>query len=282
MATSNDSNTEEEDVGTLIYRESQLRKAAEAAAAAAADCKLQTSSASTHQRTSTRKRSPVANQGTESLSRPQRKNTSKRKRKDSLGGNQPRKKVAKKQYRYECSADGCSNIVVKGGLCVKHGAKRKRQRYECSIDGCTNHALKGGVCIRHGAKVKRCSSEGCTNYVVKGGVCIRHGAKIKRCSSEGCTNNAVKGGLCRRHGAKKKLCSSGGCTNQVKRGGLCRRHGAYRITQDESTAFGSEFDTINAAQTLPNQRALRATVRREEENSVPKEVIALCQEIVEV
>jgi hypothetical protein len=39
--------------------------------------------------------------------------------------------------------------------------KKKRRRYECSADGCTHRAVKGGVCIRHGAKVKiyLCSSE---------------------------------------------------------------------------------------------------------------------------
>ena len=36
--------------------------------------------------------------------------------------------------------------------------------------------MKGGVCIRHGAKVKRCSSEGCTNQAQNGGVCKRDGA----------------------------------------------------------------------------------------------------------
>ena len=39
---------------------------------------------------------------------------------------------------------GCTNnIVVKGGVCVRHGTKTKR----CSVDGCTNVAKKGGVCI---------------------------------------------------------------------------------------------------------------------------------------
>ena len=68
----------------------------------------------------------------------------------------------------------------------------------------------------------------------------------------------------------------------VVKGGVCKRHGAYRNTQDESTAFGSELEMTNAAQTLPNQRTLRAAVRGHEENSVPKEVIAFCREIVEV
>ena len=245
MATTNESAVEEEeDVGALIYRESQLRKAEKAVAAVAAESKLlQTSTASAHSRTSIRRRPPVTNLGTESLPILQRKKASKMKRGVSIAEDPPRKKVAKKKYRYECSADGCT-IVVRGGVCKRHGAAVKR--YECSVDGCTNR-------------------------VVQGGVCVRHGAKIKLCSCVGCTNGAVKGGVCMRHGAKKKQCRIDGCKNIAKKGGVCKRHGAYRNTQDESTAFGSEFDTTNAAQTLPNQRALRANVRG---HSVPNEVIA--------
>jgi hypothetical protein len=64
-------------------------------------------------------------------------------------------------------------------VCIKHGAKRKR----CSREGCTNQVIKGGVCVRHGAK-KQCRYEGCSDHIVKGGVCMRHGAtpKIKLCS----------------------------------------------------------------------------------------------------
>jgi hypothetical protein len=49
--------------------------------------------------------------------------------------------VTKKQ----CSFEGCTNKVVKGGVCVTHGAKKKR----CSFDGCTSNARKGGVCKKH-------------------------------------------------------------------------------------------------------------------------------------
>jgi len=48
-----------------------------------------------------------------------------------------------------------------------HGAKMKT----CSHEGCTNWLVKGGFCTRHGAKRKTC-----TNNVRKGGVCIKHGA----------------------------------------------------------------------------------------------------------
>jgi hypothetical protein len=49
------------------------------------------------------------------------------------------------------------------------------------IEGCTNQVVKGGVCWTHGAKVstrKQCSYEGCTKYVRKGGLCWTHGAKV--------------------------------------------------------------------------------------------------------
>eukprot|EP00984_Skeletonema_dohrnii_P036404 scaffold37333_cov155-Skeletonema_dohrnii-CCMP3373.AAC.1 len=112
---------EDDDVGALIYREIQLRKA-EAAAAAAESKK--TSTASTHHRTLTRKRLPVTNQGEESLPRPQRRVATKgRKRDASLDQDQPKEKVAKKRQRYECSADGCMNQAKKGGVCIRHGAK---------------------------------------------------------------------------------------------------------------------------------------------------------------
>ena len=84
---------------------------------------------------------------------------------------------------------------------MRHGAKVKIKR--CCSDGCTNQVVNGGVCRRHGAKVKLCRSEGCTNGAVKGGVCRKHGAKVKLCSHEGCTNQVRKGGVCVRHGANR-------------------------------------------------------------------------------
>ena len=105
-----------------------------------------------------------------------------------------------------------ANRVVTGGLCETDGKKRKQYRYTCTHDGCTNQAKKGGVCTTHGAKRKTCNRDGCSNQALKGGVCWRHGAKVtltkkakrKTCSHEGCTNQAKKRGLCCRHGAYKK------------------------------------------------------------------------------
>ena len=46
---------------------------------------------------------------------------------------------------------------------AKHGTKVNK----CSMEGCTNQLVKRGVCKKHGAKVKhkQCSSEGCTSNV---------------------------------------------------------------------------------------------------------------------
>ena len=89
------------------------------------------------------------------------------------------------------------NDLIYCALMAVHWSKGKL----CSSEGCTNVALKGGVCMRHGAKLKLCSSEGCTNVALKWGVCIRHGAKVKLCSIQGCINRRVRNGVCRRHGA---------------------------------------------------------------------------------
>ena len=205
-----DCGEDEEDYGKLIYNEYMLRR--RIAAEAAADTSTaqmpneKASTASTRVRKSTRKRTHV--ELDEQCPDSQRKRSAKRKRESSLKSKGRGREVAKKQYRSQCSAVGCTNQVINSGVCIRHGAKVKK----CSTDGCTNIAQNKGVCKRHGAKVKLCGVEGCTNSVQNGGKCKRHGAKVKLCSIGGCTNQAVNGGVCNRHGAKKKHCSSEGCT----------------------------------------------------------------------
>mmetsp|Transcript_14646 Transcript_14646/g.30044 ORF Transcript_14646/g.30044 Transcript_14646/m.30044 type:complete len:184 (+) Transcript_14646:162-713(+) len=162
---------EDDDIGVLIYREFQLRKA-EAAAAA----ERKTKSTASTRRTSSRKRLPI---------------------------NMMR--VVKNQYYLVHNATVLqrqqaneSNHWMKMGP-EKIWPKRKERALLL-----INQVIQGGVCTRHGAKVKRCSSKGCTNKAVKGGVCVKHGAKVKRCNKEGCTNQAIQGGVCVRHGAKVK------------------------------------------------------------------------------
>ncbi len=275
---------DEEDYGALIYRESQLRKAEAAAAAAVAavarDAKKKkkglTADVSSTRRhaTSTRKTSRPAGVNEPSVTNSRSKVTSKRKRVDSPTHKeeQATKKVVRKKYtnRKICTADGCTNVAKKGGVCVKHGASWTKKL--CNNEGCTNGAVEGGVCMKHGAKIKQCNSEGCTNYAQNGGVCIKHGAKVKRCSNEGCTKYAVKGGVCVKHGARvnRKRCSIGRCTKYAQKGGVCRRHGSYRT--DASTAltscFGSEFEKTTA--TLPSRHNPVASI---DQSILPEEVV---------
>ena len=87
-----------------------------------------------------------------------------------------------------------------------------------------------------------------------------------------------------KHGAKKKRCSREGCTNYAMRRGVCWRHGAYRNTNnDESTAFGSEFEQTTVARSKSNEHATGSPIIGQGvARDVPGEVTILCQEIVEV
>ena len=180
--------SEEEDLAVLIYKSSKTAKARAAAAAVKEKGRMKASSMG--RQTSTQKRSFADQDDEASMDRP---------------GKKTAKQGAKKKKR--CSSKGCTNQVVQGGVCRRHGAKVKL----CKSRGCQNISIQGEVCIRHGAKRKLCSSAECTNRSLKGGVCRRHGAELKLCSSEGCTNIVIKGGVCVKHGAKKKTCSIEGC-----------------------------------------------------------------------
>ena len=147
----------------------------------------------------------------------------------------------KKRKRGKCTHPTCTNDVVQGEVCFKHGAKVKATK-KCTHPTCTNDAVQGGVCIRHGAKrkaTKKCTHPTCTRNAVQGGVCFRHGAKKRKrakCTHPTCTRNAVQGGVCVRHGAKvtRKKCTHPTCTRNAVQGGVCIKHGA-KVTRKKCT-----------------------------------------------
>jgi len=108
--------------------------------------------------------------------------------------------VNTKAKRRQCKHDGCTNIVVNKGVCIRHGAQR-RKRQTCGHDGCSNFVQKGGVCWRHYGARRPCGHNGCSNFVLRGGVCRKHGAKnnAKLCMIDGCTKYAVEEGCCVGH-----------------------------------------------------------------------------------
>ncbi|CAK4093253.1 unnamed protein product, partial [Aphanomyces euteiches] len=40
--------------------------------------------------------------------------------------------------------EGCTNVALQRGRCVRHGGRR-----QCLVTGCQTHARKGGYCCRH-------------------------------------------------------------------------------------------------------------------------------------
>mmetsp|Transcript_4748 Transcript_4748/g.9900 ORF Transcript_4748/g.9900 Transcript_4748/m.9900 type:complete len:740 (+) Transcript_4748:128-2347(+) len=113
---------------------------------------------------------------------------------------------ASKRVRRKCTAPGCMNRVVQGGLCISHGAKRKT----CKHPGCTKNVKKAGLCSTHGPARKRCVHPGCPKVAVQGGRCIAHGAKKKLCSVEECTKQSILSGMCKKHHDQSKLLNQDG------------------------------------------------------------------------
>ena len=109
-----------------------------------------------------------------------------------------------KRVRRKCTAPGCDNRVVQGGVCVTHGAKRKL----CQAPGCSKAVKLAGFCSTHGPSRKKCdyvdpsSGSACARVAVQGGRCLSHGARRRFCAFPGkkvCTKNAVAGGYCKKH-----------------------------------------------------------------------------------
>ena len=193
------SDDSDEELGAYIYRTSHTAKLLREKAAAARNNELATNN------TRSKRKSPhEVEENTSVLS-------------------EPKHRVKRKRKIYICINEGCTNQIVKGGVCWKHGARKKTCKNTCKHNGCNKYVQKKGVCIRHGATLTRyiCSYEGCTNISVLRGVCMRHGTKQKKktcsgakrniCSFEGCTSLARKEGVCLWHGKEwRSLCKARG------------------------------------------------------------------------
>ena len=118
-------------MAVLIYKSSKTAKAR--AAAAAAEEEEQMNASSTGRQTSTRKRSLV-NQGDDtSMDRPGKKRAARRKQKPSRNNQTVERKPDWRKYAKMCSAEGCSNLAKKGGVCRKHGATSQHAAVEDAL-----------------------------------------------------------------------------------------------------------------------------------------------------
>ena len=129
----------------------------------------------------------------------------------------------KKYEKQLCNNPECTNIAVKGGVCVRYGEKvKKYEKKHCRNIGYANIALRGGVCWRHGAKylIKKyeCSTkELTTNVAQKEGVCNKQRAEVKLCSFNGCTTNVrIVEGFCKLHSIA--IYNLPNCTNKAQIG----------------------------------------------------------------
>ena len=83
-----------------------------------------------------------------------------------------------KRYRKECSVDGCSNMVMVRGMCIRHDreyrasadsagrseeTKKRKPPRDRSVDDYSVKTKKARKSLTGGRK--RCSVEGCTNLV---------------------------------------------------------------------------------------------------------------------
>jgi hypothetical protein len=134
----------------------------------------------------------------------------------------PKAKTGRKRVRKNrtppCQVDGCKNIAVSRGCCVRHGGGSR-----CKIEGCPNRAKLYKLCFQHGG-FKTCASEGCTRKSKRYGFCWSHGGG-RICVIPDCSKVSTQGGLCWAHGGGNR-CKLEGCTRRSyqKYGYYCVDH----------------------------------------------------------
>lgn len=139
-------------------------------------------------------------------------------------------------------SDVCIPIESQSGILkLAEGGTSKRLRRKCTAPGCGNRVVQGGLCIQHGAKRKICTHPGCSKNVKKAGLCSTHGPARKRCEHPDCSKVAVQGGRCIAHGAKKKLCFVDGCAKQAILNGMCKKHHDHAQNGRKSPSESEDF-----------------------------------------
>ncbi|EEY70389.1 uncharacterized protein PITG_05795 [Phytophthora infestans T30-4] len=104
----------------------------------------------------------------------------------------PNAKTTRKRVRKNrnppCQVEGCKNIAVSRGCCVRHGGGSR-----CKIEGCPNRAKLYKLCFQHGG-FKTCATEGCTRKSKRYGHCWSHGGG-RICVIPNCEKVSTQGGL---------------------------------------------------------------------------------------
>ncbi|KAG7376308.1 hypothetical protein PHYPSEUDO_013777 [Phytophthora pseudosyringae] len=107
---------------------------------------------------------------------------------------------------------------------------RKTHTPPCQVEGCKNLAVSRGCCVRHGGG-SRCTEPGCTKRAKLYQRCFQHGG-FKTCTESGCTKKAKRYGHCWSHGGGH-ICKFPECTKVSTQGGLCWAHGGGNRCKQE-------------------------------------------------
>ncbi|OWY94852.1 hypothetical protein PHMEG_00035299, partial [Phytophthora megakarya] len=99
---------------------------------------------------------------------------------------------------------------------------RKTHTPPCQVEGCKNLAVSRGCCVRHGGG-SRCIVAGCCKRAKLYQRCFQHGG-YKTCTEPGCTKKAKRYGHCWSHGGGR-ICEIPDCTKVSTQDGLCWAHG---------------------------------------------------------
>ncbi|GMF21629.1 unnamed protein product [Phytophthora lilii] len=121
----------------------------------------------------------------------------------------------RKAHSPPCQVEGCKNLAVSRGCCVRHGGGSK-----CTEPGCNKRAKLYQRCFQHGG-YKMCTEPGCTKRY---GHCWSHGGG-HICEVPECTKVSTQGGFCWAHGGGNR-CKHEGCNRRSyqKYNYYCLRH----------------------------------------------------------
>ncbi|EGZ18685.1 hypothetical protein PHYSODRAFT_407487, partial [Phytophthora sojae] len=124
----------------------------------------------------------------------------------------------RKTHTPPCQIEGCKNLSVSRGLCVRHGGGSK-----CTEPGCNTRAKLYQRCFQHGG-YKMCTEPGCTKKAKRYGHCWSHGGG-HICEAPECTKVSTQGGFCWAHGGGNR-CKHEGCNRRSyqKCDYFCLRH----------------------------------------------------------
>ncbi|KAG3083872.1 hypothetical protein PI124_g18743 [Phytophthora idaei] len=135
----------------------------------------------------------------------------------------------RKTHTPPCQVEGCKNLAVSRGCCVRHGGGSK-----CTIPGCNKRAKLYQRCFQHGG-YKMCTKPGCTKKAKRYGHCWSHGGG-HICEVSECTKVSTQGGFCWAHGGGNR-CKHEGCNRRSyqKYNYYCKHHASRNLVAPAMT-----------------------------------------------